>query len=182
MKDPLFEHYHDILLTETLREFFASVRTKKGEDYSKSSMINLRAGLSRFLRLPPNKRIINLMQDDIFQGANNVFKGKLQRNKKEGNDVSQPSSDILPEDLDKLYDNYFTPGLHNGDTEVLLHKVFFDITYHTGRHAKEGLCSLTKYSFDLKKANGKEYIQINFNEVTKKNQGGLCFIWIGIAP
>ena len=74
-------------------------------------MINLCAGLNRFLWLPPNKRIINLMHDEVFQGANNVFRGKLCRKKKEGNDVSQQRSDILPSDLDKLYDDYFTPGL-----------------------------------------------------------------------
>ena len=54
---------------------------------------------------------------------------------------------------------------------MLMHKVFFDIMYHTGRHAKEGLRSLTKYSFDLKKANSKEHFHISFNEATKKNQG-----------
>ena len=81
-KDTAFEHYEDILLAETLREFFASVKTKRGENYSKSAMINLRVGLNRFLRLPPNNRIINLMQNDIFQNANQVFKGQLRRTKK----------------------------------------------------------------------------------------------------
>ena len=111
------------------------------------------------------------MRDDIFQGANNVFRGKLRRNKKEGNDVSQPKCDMLKEDLEILNNDYFIPGLEEGNTEVLLHKIFFDLMFHTGRRAKEGLQNLTKYSFDVKKANDKEYIQINFNEVTKKNQG-----------
>ena len=160
------------MLAETLREFFASVKTKKGDSYSKSSMINLRAGLNRFLRLPPNNRIINLMHNETFQNANQVFKGQLRRSKNEGKDTSKPRSDIQPEDLEKLYDDYFTPGLENANTEVLLHKVFFDIMYFMGRQAKEGLRNLTKESFGLKKsANGSEYIEINFNETTKKNQG-----------
>ena len=171
-KDILFEHYDDILLAETLREFFGSVKNKKGEEYSKSSMINLRAGLNRFLRNPPNKRIINLMENEVFQNANQVFKGKLRRNKKQGLDISKPRSDIDPEDLEKLYVEYFIPGLERGDTEVLMHKVFFDIMFHTGRRAKEGLRQLDKNSFDLKvSGDGLRYIEINFNEVTKKNQG-----------
>ena len=170
-KDPNFEDYPDILLAETLREFFGSVKSKQGKEYSKSSMINLRSGLNRYLTYPPNSRIINLMHNDIFQRANLVFKGRLRKNKQEGNDVSQPRSDIAPDDLAKIYDNYFTPGLRNGNTEVLLHKVFFDIMYHTGRRGKEGLRNLTKNSFKLKKAqNGREFIEITFNEVTKNKE------------
>ena len=135
-------------------------------------MINLRAGLNRFLRNPPNKRIINLMENEVFQNANQVFKGKLRKNKKEGLDVSKPRSDIDPEDLEKIYVEYFIPGLERGDTEVLMHKVFFDIMLHTGRRAKEGLRQLNKNSFDIKTSpDGLKYIEINFNEVTKKNQG-----------
>ena len=44
--------------------------------------------------------------------------------------------------------------------------------YYTGRRGKEGLRDLNKDSFDLKVGpDGKEYIQINFNEKTKRNQG-----------
>ena len=135
-------------------------------------MINLRAGLNRFLRLPPNNRIINLMHNEIFQNANQVFKGQLRRAKNEGKDTSAPRTDIAPEDLEKLYDEYFTPGLTDGNTEILVHKVFFDIMFHTGRRAKEGLRNLQKDSFQVKTSpDGKEYIEITFNETTKKNQG-----------
>ena len=171
-KDTAFEHYDDILLAETLREFFASVKSQKGEDYNKSSMINLRAGLNRFLRNPANKRIINLMENDIFQNANQVFKGKLRRAKKEGHDVTSQRCDIDPGDLEKLYKYYFIPSLEEGNTEVLLHKVFFDIMFFTSRCGKEGLRQLDKDSFEVRKsADGQEYIEITFNKVTKKNQG-----------
>ena len=116
-KDPLFEHYDDIIFAETLHEFFRSFKSKAGKDYSKSSMINLRFGLNRFLRLPPNSRVINLMRNDVFQNANQVFKGKLCQIKKSGNDKSEPRSDIAQADLDKLFDEYFISGLANGNTE-----------------------------------------------------------------
>ena len=40
-------------------------------------------------------------------------------------------------DLEKLNSNYFLQGLAEGNMEVLLHKVFFDSLYHTGRRGKE---------------------------------------------
>ena len=44
--------------------------------------------------------------------------------------------------------------------------------YYTGHQGKEGLRSLSKDSFIVKTgATGKEYIEITFNECTKKNQG-----------
>ena len=105
------------MLAETLREFFRLVKNKAGKDYSKSSMINLRSGLNQFLILPPNSRIINLMKNDVFLNANQVFKGKLQKIKKDGNDKSEPRSDIAQPDLNKLFDEYFIPGLAKGNTE-----------------------------------------------------------------
>ena len=56
------------------------------------------------------------------------------------------------------------------NTEILLHKVFFDVMYYTERRGKEGLRELKKSSFDVKTGpDGTDYIQINFNEKTKKN-------------
>ena len=171
-KDTKFKDYPDFLLAETLQEFFASVKNKKGENYSKSSMVNLRSGLNWFLIYPPNSRVINLMKNDTFQNANLIFKGKIRENKKKGLDTSQPKTDIAQDDVKKLNEEYFKPGLANGNTEVLLHKVFFDIMFHTGRRGKEGLRALSKKSFQVKTAaDGKEFIKITFNEVTKKNQG-----------
>ena len=70
------------------------------------------------------------------------------------------------------FNEYFLVGLCKGDTEILLHKVFFDIIYYTGRCGKEGLRSLMKSSFQIKVASdGVEYIEMTYNEKTKKNQG-----------
>ena len=168
-KDPLFEHYEDIILAESLREFcdHKERRTLQQEVNDKST-----GRTELILTSTPNNHIINLMQNEIFQNANQVFKGQLRRNKNQGKDKSTPRSDISPDDLEKLYDNYFTPRDMNVNTEVLMHKVFFDIMYFTGRRAKEGLRNLNKKSFDLKtSSDGVEYIEINFNETTKRNQG-----------
>ena len=129
-------------LAEILRKFYGTVLCKNGKCYSKSGMINIRSGLNRHLTNPPHKRTIDLMQDQEFLQANRVFTGRMQDNKEKGLDVSKPRIPIEKEDLEKLFNVYFLPGLHKGDTEVLLHKTFFDIIYYTGRHGKEGLRNL----------------------------------------
>ena len=121
--DPNFEQLPDEDLAQLLRNFFGEVRTKNGKKYSKSSMINLRSDINHYLQLPPNNRIKNLMRDDTFLQANKVFTGQLRLNKEEGLDVPTPIRSIDPADLNKLFDDYFIPGLAKGDTEVLMHSV-----------------------------------------------------------
>ncbi|KAG5285636.1 hypothetical protein AALO_G00005680 [Alosa alosa] len=45
-----------------LREFYATIRTSKGELYGISSYAGLRAGLNRFINEPPLCRMWNMMQ------------------------------------------------------------------------------------------------------------------------
>ena len=112
------------------------------------------------------------MQDKQFLQANKVFTGRLCDNKEKGLDTSHPQEASEKEDLEKLFDSYFLPGVQNCNMEILLHKIFFDIVYYTGRRGKEGLRNLTKDSFELKVASdGVEYLQMMYNEKTKKNQG-----------
>lgn len=174
-KDTNFETLPDTLLAEVLRVFFAEVRKQDGKPYSKSGMVNLRAGLNRYLQAPPNNRIINLMHNDAFQNANRVFCGVLRDNKENGLDKSKPKTSIAPGDLEKLYNEYFLPGLADGDVEILQQKVFFDLVYYTSRRGKEGLRQLKKEYFVFKETpEGLEYIELIVNEVTKKNQGDQC--------
>ena len=102
-------------------------------------MINLCSGLNRHLTNPPYRHVINLMRNETFKNANNVFKGQLKKNKKDGLDVSHCKTAMDRLDVEKLYTGYFLLGLADGNTEVLLHKVFFDLLYHTGCRGKEGL-------------------------------------------
>lgn len=138
-------------------------------------MINLHAGLNRYLQSPPHSRIINLMHHDAFQNANAVFTGVLRDNKEKGFDVSRTKSAIAPADMKKLYKDYFLPGVAAQDPLVLQQKVFFDLVYFTSQCGKEGLRELKKEHFELKKtAEGVEYFEIIINKTTKKNQGDDC--------
>ena len=59
----------------------------------------------------PTKKTIGLTRDKEFLKANEEFIGRLRDNKEKGLDVSQPRKEDLQ-------------GLHYGDTEVLLHKIY----------------------------------------------------------
>ena len=85
------------------------------------------------------------MNDAQFLPANKVFTGRMRDNKEKGLDVSQARESIEQDDMNKLFNSYFKPGIERMNTQVLVHKVFFNIVY---------------------------YIEITFNEKTKKNQGG----------
>ena len=57
--DPVFETIPDEMLAGYLGSFFAEVRTKDGNKYGQSPMINLRSGLNRYVQMPPNNCIVN---------------------------------------------------------------------------------------------------------------------------
>ena len=132
-------------------------------------MINLRAGINRHIQSPPCNCTLDIMNDAPFLPANKVFTSRMRENKEKGLDVSKPRESIDQDDLNILFENYFKPGVERGDTYVLFLKVLFDILYYTGCHGEEGLRELNKKLFDVKTgSDGKEYVEINFNEKTKK--------------
>ena len=159
-------------LADMIRRFYGTVLSKKGNEYSKSGLVNLRAGLNRHLQEPPHKRTLDLMNDRDFLQANKVLTGRLRDNKEKGKDKSKRRIAIDQEDLEKLFKNYFTPAMETLDTYILVQKIFFDIVYYTGQRGKEGLRDLNKKSFEIKTgSDGLDYIELTFNEKTKKNQG-----------
>ena len=64
-----FEEMSKEELADILRQFYGTVCSKKGKEYSRSSMVNLRSGINRHLTNPPYKRNIDIMQDQEFLQA-----------------------------------------------------------------------------------------------------------------
>ena len=160
-------------LSQLLRQFYGTVLSKNHKEYSKSGLINLHSGINCYLRAPPFSKTLDLMNDRIFTQANLVLTGRMRHNKDKGLDTTTPRIALEKEHLEKLFTEYFPKAVGDTiNTEVLLHKVFFDIMYYTGQRGKEGLRKLSKNSFQIKNGpNGEQYIEITFNEKTKKNQG-----------
>ena len=76
-------------LADMLRRFYGTVLSKKGNEYSKSGLVNLCAGLNHHLQEPPHKRTLDLMNDRDFLQANKVLTGRLRDNKEKGKDKSK---------------------------------------------------------------------------------------------
>ena len=98
----------------------------------------------------------------------NFFIGNLHDQKERGLDKSCRRLPISQENIDKIY---FTPHYTN-DPRCLQHKIYFDIAFFMGKHGQEGLRQLKKDSFELKITDtGREYLELKYNESTKKSPG-----------
>ena len=109
---PNFEYFSVEELDHLLGNFYAEIQPKatstavkedgetvelpdtdenhpKSKYYSKSSRINIRAGLNRHRRLPPVGRTINILQDGDFQKSNQLFAGALKNMRREGKDMTE---------------------------------------------------------------------------------------------
>jgi len=143
-RDADFEMLPTEDIMNILREFYGSVRNKKGEMYGKSSIVNIRAGIHRHLTSPPYSRTVNILRDIEFLPANQVFMGILRKMRVEGKDITKHKESITEGDMQKLYES----GILNNDTPMgLLRKVYFEISLHFGRQGREGLRNFTRESF-----------------------------------
>lgn len=158
-------------LNTVLRQFYGSIRTSKGELYSISSYLGLRAGLNRYINEPPVSRSWNLMQDPEFIPANNVFKGVVKEIRRAGKDKTTHHPPISPEDQ-RIFK--YSAALSPDNPKGLLNKVWYDIQLHFGRRGKEGNRDLKPDSFILKcDDNGAKYFTMTFNEETKNHKDPL---------
>ena len=164
-----FEYMAADELADQLRKFYGEARTKKRKDYSKQSLISLRAGIQRHIQEPPYNRQINIITDREFKQANMVKTGRIKKNRADGNDTTQHKSAIQPGDVRKMYNS---GTLSNLNPKALQNKVFFEIMLHFGRRAKEGLRDLKTDSFEFRTDdNGHVYATIPYNEKSKTNHG-----------
>ena len=81
-------------LATLLGEFYGTVLSKSGKEYSKSGLMNLCSRLNRHLHAPPFNKTYDLMNDRTFTQANLVFNGRLRDNKEKGLDKSAPRSSL----------------------------------------------------------------------------------------
>ena len=158
-------------LDETLKKFYAEVRNKNGEEYSKNTLLGLRSGLERFLNGPPHNRGIQISKNPAFKNSNMMLEAKLKYLKQVGQHSVQHKPAIEPEDLRKLKTSRaISPSTPNG----LLMNVWFHITLFWCRRGCEGQKNLSKGSFKfLRDENRKLYATMSHDEVSKNHPGGL---------
>ncbi|XP_053377444.1 uncharacterized protein LOC128547881 [Mercenaria mercenaria] len=159
-------------LDSVLGNFCAALQTKDGQEYSKSALVGIRAGINRHLTSPNVGRIINIMKDREFMASNQVLTGLVKSLKREGKDLSTHKEPIEDDDIGKLY----ASGVFDETKpETLQNKVLFDIIGQFGHRGREGLRNLKKSSFVVKNdAKGRKFVQMAYNEADKTHHGIDC--------
>jgi len=159
-----FETWDEAKLNNTLEIFYTEVRRQNGKDYSKSTLIGIRAGLNRHLMNPPFRRNINIIHSPNFASSARMLYAVVKNISLKGEVKKIPT--IAPEDLSKLRE---TKAFNINDPLELQQKVFFDIAYEFQYLRRDLARSLTKTSFVFKIDNfdSKEYCELNFDVQAK---------------
>lgn len=163
MDNSTLDHY--------LRLFYAEVKNKDGNDYSKSTLLGLRYGLERYLNSPPHNKGITISGNPEFKKSNVVLNAKLKSLKQNGKENVQHKPPLEPEDLQKLK----TSGVFDCSNPLgLLRNVWFSTVLFWCCRGREGQRSLTKESFVFAQdPTGEEYATMTHSEASKNHPGGI---------
>ena len=74
-------------LDQNLRRFYAEARTKKGKDYSKSTLLGFRHSIERFLNAPPFSRGLQISTDPRFARSNLMLDAQIKNLKRSGKEI-----------------------------------------------------------------------------------------------
>ena len=171
-EDPAFELKSTDQLSQLLRRFYAEVRSKKGQPYSRSALVSIRASIQRHLEAPPYNCTYSIVSDSIFKPANTIFVSRIKLNRIEGHDTTTHKVPIQEGDIRKMYDSKV---LCNDSPKALQYKVFFEMCLHFVRRGKEGLRELRKNSFALRiDDKGFKYVTVTYNEKSKNCTSTSC--------
>ena len=154
-----------------LRRFYGEVKHhREGETLTPSSFTGIRAALHRHITSPPYSRDINIIRDREFTSANNMFTAKCKLYYKNGNKKPVHKPTISEGDMITL-GKYLAGWKTN--PRILLEATWFYLCFYFGRRGREGWCSMTKNTFQVKDdTEGHRYVTMSVTETTKNHQGG----------
>ena len=160
----------DEQLDTILSQFYTEPRTKKGEEYSKSSLISFRNAIERHLNNPPYNKSLKL-NSAAFANSNRMLNAKIKSLKKQGKENVQHKEAIPADDLKKLKAG---PVLRLTNPWSLLRNVWFHVVLYWCRIGREGQRNLKPSSFEFAvDEQGKRYVTMAHDEATKNHPGGL---------
>ena len=152
-----------------LRQFYAEARSKKGEEYSRSSLLGIRNAVER--HLASSGREIKIAKSPSFAKSNKMLECKLKLNRRQGKDTVKHKSVIQKNDLEKLKTS---PFMSTDNPAGLLRRVWFIVTLFWCRRGCESQQQLRRDSFRfLVDDSGNEYAEMTHNVQTKNHQGGV---------
>ena len=165
--DSRFEDFPKKKLNEKLRLFFASIRKNSGEHLKKSTLVNTRYGISKYLK---ENCGICITSDIEFSSCKDVFRAVVVDLKKKGFASTDHKLLITQEDLVKSYSvdsivmNVRTPcGLQS--------KVWFDLMFYLCRRGQEKLRYMSKSTFGINTdSSGQEFVYQKGDEFDKNHR------------
>ena len=167
-ENPDFELEGKDNLSSLLKRFYADVRNKAGGEYGKKSLISMRASIQRHINQPPYNVNYNIITDPVFIAPNNVLKGHIKVNKAKGLDTSAHYIPITKADKALMYSS---GTLSNLNPKSLQHKVYYEMTLHFGRRAREGLHDMCQKDILFRTdSEGAEYACLAYNPLEKNHQ------------
>ena len=158
-------------LDQNLRRFYAEARTKKGEDYSKSTLLGFRHSIERYLNAPPLNRGLKITTDPRFSRSNLMLDAQIKSLKRSGKENVLHKPAIEEEDLQKLKSSEV---FSLSQPLSLLRNVWFHVVLFFCRRGREGQRSLTTKSFKFEiDAAGRRYATMSHDEISKNHPGRL---------
>ncbi len=167
---PKLEEMNDEQLDDSLAQFYTEARSKKGEEYSKSSLISFRNAIERYLNNPSYKRSLKL-NSAAFSSSNRMLNAKIKSLKLQGKENVQHKEAIPIDDLKKLKAGSV---LRLRNPWSLLRNVWFHVVLYWCRRGREGQRSLKPTSFEFAvDEQGRRNVTMNHDETSKNHPGGL---------
>ncbi|XP_072033396.1 uncharacterized protein [Amphiura filiformis] len=148
-----------------LRQFYAEIRTQKGDFNAKKSMQTIRYGLQKhFSKL----RKFDIVNDSAFKDANEMFAAMVVKLKDEGKAAVNHKQPIEPQDMQKIR---ASDALNQNTPRGLLNKVFIDIMLFMSQRGRENLREMEKDEFQVKvDANNRRYVTRIRDRLTKNHR------------
>ena len=142
--------------------------TEEDEEYHNTTLKCIRAALNRFFKA---SRGIDIISNDKFIPANEIFKALQRKGKKEGRGETENKKPICDVDFQKLSDYFKKNMTEDPNPRNIQEIVLFNIIYYMGRRGHENLRYMTKDTFALAKdSNGRRYIHQVKKELDKNHK------------
>ncbi|XP_029634400.1 uncharacterized protein LOC115209932 isoform X3 [Octopus sinensis] len=140
-------------LSRFLQKFYTEVRQVSGKLYARKSMITLRYGLQRHFKRMSH---LDIITDDEFIEANEVFSVILMKLRAMGKDAIKRKNPITEEDIQKIM---LSSALDQDKPRGLQNKVFMDLMLHMCSRGRDNLREISKRDFSIELSpQGLQYV------------------------
>ena len=154
-------------ICDVLKKFYCGARKKYGSTYAKTTMISMRYGLQKSSH---KSNGIDIVKNDTFKRANEVFSACLVKIKKEGTSVVKHKDVIIEGDIKRLYES----GVFSTESPKTLQKKFFFLRsccFFCNR-GRENLRNMRSDDYVIKEdPDGRRYAVSAVSRLTKNHRG-----------